>query len=59
MAGGKDYKVVKGASPDEIASAVRSALEQGWKLQGGVSITNSTSSHKTYYAQAVVRRRRK
>lgn len=47
------YCVIRSAQTDYLESMVESALDSGWKLQGGVSVTLSIDD--TIYAQAMVK----
>ena len=47
------YKVVTGRWDSEIISRVNSWLEQGWVLQGGISVT--AGGGMTIFAQAMIK----
>lgn len=47
-----DYLVVVGVTPTDLKTQVRSRIDSGWKLQGGVSVTRGLTG--LFFAQAVV-----
>ena len=53
-----EYKVVVGNSAWILEENVSKRLEEGWELQGGVSVTTGSDSDnaKYSYAQAMIRR---
>jgi len=48
-----DYCVIVGQDTDILEQMVRSALESGWELSGGVSVWSD--GDRTRYAQAMVK----
>jgi hypothetical protein len=38
----KEYKVIEEESGEELARQVEAALQEGWKLAGGVAVFGST-----------------
>jgi hypothetical protein len=48
-----DYCVIVGQDTDVLEQMVRSAMESGWELSGGVSVWND--GDRTRYAQAMVK----
>ena len=35
----QDYKIVSGSSPEHLISIVKDLIEQGYKCQGGVTVS--------------------
>jgi hypothetical protein len=53
-----EYEVVEGNSSLILEENVKRRLEQGWELQGGVSVTTGSDYNNVAYsyAQAMIRR---
>lgn len=53
-----DYMVVEGSTKEQLRVEVKKWLKEGWVIQGGVSITNTTAefdSNTSYtFAQALI-----
>ena len=49
-----DYIVVEETNPNKLRVSVKNWLSEGWKCQGGVSITYRMNA-SMYYAQAMVK----
>ena len=51
------YKILEYDDSEYLQKAVNISLKDGWKLQGGVSVTVSESDDYRYviYAQAIVK----
>lgn len=56
---GEEYVVLIDSSREDIIDAVNEKLEEGWKLVGGISISNAPPGSdgyiRTAYAQAMVK----
>lgn len=52
-----EYKIITATSESILEEAIKSLLKQGWKLQGGISITynHGLGSTDFYFAQAVMK----
>jgi hypothetical protein len=48
------YRVAQDASYNNFANEVNDALEDGWQLQGGVSVRSDLEGYPVYY-QALVK----
>lgn len=53
-----EYKILSYRTDESLASAINEHLSDGWKLQGGVSVTQAENNSEWYmvYAQAVTRK---
>ena len=51
------YQVIDADDVKALVELVNDALEDGWKLQGGVAVSNSTDQGYTreLYAQAMIK----
>ena len=50
-----EYKVVKEWDLDMFEGVVQQLIDEGWTLQGGVSIAVNGQSNNAYYVQALVK----
>lgn len=52
-----EYSIILDESADELANLVNEALKDGWKLQGGLSVTVAANTQGTFFlfGQAVVK----
>lgn len=52
-----EYKIVTATSELILEEEIKALLKQGWKLQGGISITYNHGRGNTdfYFAQAVIK----
>lgn len=52
-----EYSIILDESADELANLVNEALKDGWKLQGGLSVTVSANTQGTFFlfGQAMVK----
>lgn len=52
-----EYKIITASSESILEEEIMALLKQGWKLQGGISITynNGRGSTDFYFAQAVIK----
>lgn len=48
------YEVVTGYDFREFTANIQRKLDEGWQLQGGVSMAVNGHSNERYYAQALV-----
>lgn len=49
------YEILTNADKTSLENVVKSYLAEGWKCQGGVSITTNVVDNSPYYAQAVIK----
>lgn len=50
------YQIVTDYDPETLAQMVEELLEEGWTLQGGVSLGINGASNNQYFAQALVKK---
>ena len=50
-----NYIVVKHHKISEFEASVTAYLQDGWKLQGGVSMTVNSNTGEGFYAQAMIK----
>jgi hypothetical protein len=50
-----EYQIIKRTTKESLASDVYMYIQNGWKLQGGVSITYDPDLSTLVYAQAMIR----
>ena len=52
-----EYKIVTATSESILEEEIRALLKQGWKLQGGISISYNRGRGSTdlYFAQALIK----
>jgi hypothetical protein len=54
----KEYKIIKENSPDEFSKLVTEALNNGWELNGGLSIAcyiNQENLQQIIYSQSLLK----
>jgi hypothetical protein len=49
-----EYTIVSGSEDNSVARKVNALLQQGWKLQGGISVATNSNLNQ-YYSQALIR----
>ncbi len=49
------YQVLAGRSPEELALLVTDALNQGWQLEGSISVVHVPDTHLLRYYQAMTK----
>lgn len=52
------YQILAGRSPEELALLVTDALNQGWQLEGSISVVHVPDTHLLRYYQAMTKKGR-
>ena len=50
-----EYRIESDVDPRDLAQTIREASREGWKLQGGISVTKALVNRDYLYTQALIK----